>query len=105
MQDLYEGGQLEVPDDVTLLFGDDNFGTLRRLPGTEERKRKGGAGVSRETPRSEWWPSRLNMLQIYYHLEYVGWPRSYKWINSNSLVSNNMPDADLRAVNQFKRPG
>jgi len=45
VQDQYETGQLEVPDDVTLLFADDNFGTLRRLPFLKERERKGGAGV------------------------------------------------------------
>ncbi|KAF6837833.1 hypothetical protein CMUS01_04868 [Colletotrichum musicola] len=66
VQDQYEGGSLDVPDDVTLLFADDNFGSIRRLPSGKERDRKGGAG-------------------IYYHFEYVGTPRSYKWINSNSL--------------------
>ncbi|KZL66741.1 glycoside hydrolase family 115 protein [Colletotrichum tofieldiae] len=66
VQEQYEGGNLDVPDDVTLLFADDNFGSIRRLPSGAERDRKGGAG-------------------IYYHFEYVGVPRSYKWINSNSL--------------------
>ncbi|KAF9872036.1 hypothetical protein CkaCkLH20_10373 [Colletotrichum karsti] len=66
VQDQYEGGTIEIPDDVTLLFADDNFGSIRRLPSEKERERKGGAG-------------------IYYHFEYVGTPRSYKWINSNSL--------------------
>ncbi|KAL0932920.1 uncharacterized protein CTRU02_211883 [Colletotrichum truncatum] len=66
VQDQYEGGTIDVPDDVTLLFADDNFGSIRRLPSGQERERKGGAG-------------------IYYHFEYVGTPRSYKWINSNSL--------------------
>jgi hypothetical protein len=65
VQEYYENG-LEVPEDVTLLFADDNFGTIRRLPTESEQKRKGGAG-------------------IYYHLEYVGEPRSYKWLDSNSL--------------------
>lgn len=46
VQDQYEGGKLEVPDDVTLLFADDNFGSIRRLPSGEEKERKGGAGVS-----------------------------------------------------------
>lgn len=66
VQEYYEDG-LEIPDDVTLLFADDNFGTIRRLPTQAERMRRGGAGV-------------------YYHLEYVGEPRSYKWLNSNSLA-------------------
>lgn len=43
---MFETGRLSVPDDVTLLFQDDNFGTIRRLPTKEEAKRKGGAGVS-----------------------------------------------------------
>ena len=67
VQDLYQAGEFTVPDDVTLLFADDNFGSIRRLPSGEEMSRPGGAG-------------------IYYHFEYVGAPRSYKWINSNSLV-------------------
>lgn len=66
VQKQYESERLDVPDDVTLLFSDDNFGTVRRLPHGHETTRKGGAG-------------------LYYHLEYVGTPRSYKWINSNSL--------------------
>ncbi|RBR24511.1 uncharacterized protein FIESC28_02707 [Fusarium coffeatum] len=66
VQSMFETGRLNVPEDVTLLFQDDNFGTIRRLPTVEESKRKGGAGV-------------------YYHLQYVGDPRSYKWINTNSL--------------------
>jgi hypothetical protein len=51
---------------VTLLWCDDNWGNIRRLPTEEERKRSGGAG-------------------IYYHFDYVGDPRSYKWINTNPL--------------------
>ena len=42
--EYYEQG-LEIPDDVTLLFTDDNFGNIRRLPTEKERKRSGGAGV------------------------------------------------------------
>ncbi|KAJ5301787.1 hypothetical protein N7508_006650 [Penicillium antarcticum] len=67
IQDLYQAGDFTVPDDVTLLFADDNFGSLRRLPSGSEKSRKGGAG-------------------IYYHFEYVGAPRSYEWINSKSLL-------------------
>ncbi|WP_010677930.1 glycosyl hydrolase 115 family protein [Bacillus timonensis] len=62
VQDYYEHG-MRVPDDITLLWGDDNFGNIRRLPTEEERERAGGAG-------------------IYYHVDYVGGPRSYKWINT-----------------------
>lgn len=42
----FEGGGLNVPGDVTLLFTDDNHGTIRRLPTTAEAQRIGGAGVS-----------------------------------------------------------
>ena len=62
VQDYYEQG-MRVPDDVTLLWSDDNWGNLRRLPTDEERNRTGGAG-------------------IYYHFDYVGDPRSYKWLNT-----------------------
>ncbi len=61
VQEYYEKG-MRVPDDVLLLWCDDNWGNNRRLPTVEERKRPGGAG-------------------IYYHFDYVGNPRSYKWIN------------------------
>ena len=62
VKEYYDSG-MEIPEDVTLLWGDDNFGNIRRLPTKEERKRKGGAG-------------------IYYHFDYVGGPRSYKWVNT-----------------------
>ena len=65
VQTYYENG-MRVPDDVTLLWSDDNWGNLRRLPTPEERKRSGGAG-------------------IYYHFDYVGGPRSYKWLNTNYI--------------------
>jgi hypothetical protein len=62
VQEFYQEG-LRVPDDVTLLWADDNWGNVRRLPTEAERKRPGGAG-------------------IYYHFDYVGGPRNYKWINT-----------------------
>ena len=65
VQTYYEHG-MRVPDDVTLLWSDDNWGDLRRLPTPAERKRSGGAG-------------------IYYHFDYVGGPRSYKWLNTNYI--------------------
>jgi hypothetical protein len=61
VQDYYEKG-MRVPDGVTLLWADDNWGNIRRLPTKDERARSGGAGV-------------------YYHFDYVGGPRNYKWIN------------------------
>lgn len=65
VQEYYERG-MRVPDDVTLLWCDDNWGNIRRLPTPEERKRTGGAGV-------------------YYHFDYVGDPRDYKWLNTNPI--------------------
>ena len=65
VQGYYERG-MRVPDDVTLLWCDDNWGNLRRLPTADERKRTGGAG-------------------IYYHCDYVGGPRNYKWVNTVPL--------------------
>ena len=61
VQDYYDAG-LRVPDDVTVLLCDDNWGNVRRLPTAEEKKRKGGWG-------------------LYYHVDYVGAPRNSKWIN------------------------
>lgn len=66
VQGFYERG-MRVPDDVILLWCDDNWGNIRRLPTPEERKRSGGAGV-------------------YYHFDYVGGPRSYRWINTLSIA-------------------
>jgi hypothetical protein len=64
VQDYYDHG-MKVPDDVTLLFSDDNWGQIRRLPAPGS-ERKGGYG-------------------IYYHFDYVGAPRNYKWINTNQI--------------------
>jgi len=65
VQGYYENG-LRVPDDVTLLWAEDNWGNVRRLPTPDERERAGGAGV-------------------YYHFDYHGGPRSYQWINTNPI--------------------
>lgn len=66
VQGYYERG-MRVPDDVILLWCDDNWGNLRRLPTGAERARAGGAGV-------------------YYHFDYVGGPRNYKWLNTTPIT-------------------
>ncbi|WP_338841013.1 glycosyl hydrolase 115 family protein [Flavobacterium ginsenosidimutans] len=65
VQDYYDKGMI-VPDDVTLLLCDDNWGNIRKLPELDAKQRKGGYG-------------------IYYHYDYVGGPRNYKWINTNQI--------------------
>jgi len=62
----YYNAGFRVPDDVTILWTDDNWGNIRRLPAPAERKRSGGAGV-------------------YYHFDYHGGPRNYQWINTNTI--------------------
>jgi len=61
---IYDAG-LKVPEDVTLVWVDDNFGYIRRLSSPVERKRSGGAGV-------------------YWHISYYGPPHSYTWINTTA---------------------
>ena len=61
--DVYNMG-LEVPDDVTLMWTDDNYGYIRHFPNEKERARKGGNGV-------------------YYHISYWGRPHDYLWLSTN----------------------
>ncbi|OJT11184.1 hypothetical protein TRAPUB_12291 [Trametes pubescens] len=65
VQGYYQDG-MRVPDDVVLLWSDDNWGNVRRYPTPSERNRTGGAGV-------------------YYHVDFVGDPRDYKWITSSQI--------------------
>jgi hypothetical protein len=65
VQEYYDKG-MRVPDDVTLLLCDDNWGNIRKLPKLTDPVRKGGYG-------------------IYYHFDYVGGPRNYKWLNTNQI--------------------
>ena len=65
VQDYYDQG-MQVPDDITLLLCDDNWGNVRRLPTLDAKPRKGGYGM-------------------YYHFDYVGGPRCSKWININPI--------------------
>ena len=66
VQDYYESGGLNPPDDITLLWAEDNNGNVRRLPTAAERKRSGAAG-------------------IYYHFDYHGAPTDYRWINTSPI--------------------
>ncbi|MER7895103.1 glycosyl hydrolase 115 family protein [Streptomyces sp. NPDC096046] len=63
--ELYNAG-VRVPEDVTLIWPDDNHGNMRQLPDDAERRRPGGNG-------------------IYYHLSYWGRPRSYLWLDTTQL--------------------
>jgi len=60
--DVYRAG-LTVPDNVTIMWPDDNFGYIRQFPSPAEAQRPGGAGV-------------------YYHLSYLGYPLAYLWLPS-----------------------
>ena len=64
--DIYENG-LHVPDDITLVWVDDNYGYLKRVSSPEEQQRAGHAGV-------------------YYHLSYLGAPHDYLWLNTTPPV-------------------
>ena len=66
VQDYYDKG-MRVPEDVTLLLCDDNWGNLRRLPKPGDPPRSGGYG-------------------IYYHFDFVGGPRNYKWLNTSPIA-------------------
>ncbi|WP_321437932.1 glycosyl hydrolase 115 family protein [uncultured Bacteroides sp.] len=65
VQEYYDKG-MRVPDDVTLLLCDDNWGNVRKLPDLGAPYRKGGYGM-------------------YYHVDYVGGPRNYKWLNVSQI--------------------
>lgn len=60
--EIYHDG-LRVPDDVTLMWTDDNYGYIRHFPDSVERLRNGGNG-------------------LYYHISYWGRPHDYLWLNS-----------------------
>jgi hypothetical protein len=64
VQATLEAG-LRVPDDVTLLWADDNHGYTRHLSSPAEQRRSGGAG-------------------IYYHLSVLGTPEAFLWLSTIS---------------------
>ncbi|MCB0748331.1 MAG: glycosyl hydrolase 115 family protein, partial [Ignavibacteriae bacterium] len=59
---IYEQG-LDLPEDITIVWPDDNYGYIKKLSDKKEQKRKGGSG-------------------IYYHISYLGWPNDYLWLNT-----------------------
>ena len=62
----YQSG-LDLPEDISLVWTDDNYGYMRQLSNEDEQKRSGGAGV-------------------YYHTSYWGRPHDYLWLNSTNPV-------------------
>lgn len=79
---IYRSG-LEVPDDVTLMWTDDNYGYIRHFPTPEERARKGGNG-------------------LYYHASYWGRPHDYLWLGSQSpyLMAEELTRAYMQGIRQ-----
>jgi len=65
VQDYYDKG-MRVDDDILVLFSDDNWGNIRFLPRPEDLGRAGGFGM-------------------YYHIDYVGGPTSYRWLNVSPI--------------------
>ncbi|GAK37372.1 hypothetical protein JCM15093_2620 [Bacteroides graminisolvens DSM 19988 = JCM 15093] len=65
VQRYYDAG-FTVPDDVTLLLCDNNWGYIRRIGRDFERKRKGGLG-------------------LYYHIDMNGGPWNDRWVNTTTV--------------------
>lgn len=64
--DIYDAG-LRVPEDITIVWPDDNYGYMKRVSNAKERERQGGSGV-------------------YYHLSYLGTPHDNLWISTTAPV-------------------
>lgn len=64
--DIYDSG-LKVPEDITIVWPDDNYGYMKRVSNDAEKTRKGGSGV-------------------YYHLSYLGTPHDYLWVSTTAPV-------------------
>ena len=62
--DIYDAG-LRVPEDITLVWPDDNYGYMKRVSNADEQKRPGRSGV-------------------YYHLSYCGVPHDNLWISTTA---------------------
>lgn len=81
--DIYRAG-LEVLEDVTLMWCDDNYGYIKHFPTEVERTRKGGNGV-------------------YYHVSYWGRPHDYLWLGtfSPALLYQQMKEAYDRGIQKI----
>lgn len=81
--EAYDAG-LKVPDDVTLIWCDDNYGYVRHFPTIEEQRRAGGNG-------------------IYYHISYWGRPHDYLWLSSTSpaLIVEQMTEAYDKGIREL----
>ena len=81
--DIYHSG-LNVPDDVTLMWTDDNYGYIRHFPDEQERSRQGGNG-------------------LYYHVSYWGRPHDYLWLGTFSpfLMRQQLAEAYERGIRQM----
>lgn len=81
--DIYRDG-LQVPDDVTLMWTDDNFGYIRQFPNAQERALKGGNG-------------------LYYHASYWGRPHDYLWLATLSpyLMQQQLTEAYKHGIRQM----
>lgn len=80
---LYRRG-MKLPDDITIIWPDENFGYIRQLSTPEEQKRSGGSG-------------------IYYHLSYLGGPHDHTWLSSTApaLISYEMTKACQFGANRL----
>lgn len=83
VEDVYNSG-LQVPEDVCLVWCDDNYGYIRHFPSAKERARKGGNGV-------------------YYHVSYWGRPHDHLWLGTTSpyLLYQQMKEAYDRGIQHF----
>jgi len=81
--EIYDNG-LKLPEDVTLVWPDDNYGYIQRLNNAEETKRSGGSGV-------------------YYHASYWGRPHDYLWLSTThpALIQEEMMKAFANGSNRL----
>jgi hypothetical protein len=81
--DIYKAG-LQVSDDITLVWPDDNYGYMHQLSTPQEARREGGAG-------------------LYYHLSYWGRPHDYLWLGTThpALIRDQLERAAATGTNKI----